>query len=281
MLSKNKILPLIKLSLKEDIGKGDITTNILINKNLKIKAKMIAKEKGIIAGIKVVQWVFQTLDKKVKFKILKNDGEKVKPKETILEIEGNAHSLLKGERTALNFLQRLSGIATLTSKYVEKVKKYKVKIFDTRKTVPGWRLLDKYAVRIGGGYNHRMGLYDMILIKDNHLKLIDSIEEAIRKTKQHLLKKLKKTKIEIETENLKQVKAALREKPDLIMLDNMNLETIKKVVKLPKEEVLIEASGKINFQNIKNIAKTGVDIISLGKLTHSAKALDISMKIYS
>lgn len=276
MLNKNKILPIIKLSLKEDIFIGDITTTALINKNLKAKAKIIVKEKAIIAGLNIVKWTFQILDKTAKFTFFKKDGDIVYPDEVILEIEGKVRALLAGERTALNYLQRLSGIATLTRKYVDKVKNYKVKIFDTRKTVPLMRILDKYAVKVGGGYNHRIGLYDMVLIKDNHLKIVDSIENAIKKVKSKIPKKIK---IEVEVENLEQVKAALKQKPDIIMLDNMDCKMIKKAVKLIKNKAIIEASGGINLSNITNIAKIGVNIISIGELTHSPKAIDINMKI--
>jgi nicotinate-nucleotide pyrophosphorylase (carboxylating) len=266
------IIPLIKLGLKEDIGKGDITSNLVIPKNLKAKVMIISKDNGIICGLEIAKLVFKILDKRIKFKKLVRDGEKVKPGQKIAIIQGNARKILAGERTTLNFLQHLSGIATLTRKYADLVKPFKVKILDTRKTIPGLRLLEKYAVRVGGGKNHRFGLWDQILIKSNHVDLV-GIKKSLKMAKRS------KKKIEIEVRNFEELKEALRGKPDIIMLDNMNLKQIRKAVKLIGKKALTEVSGRVNLKNIRKIASSGVQRISIGQLTHSAKALDLAMRI--
>ncbi|MCK4402122.1 carboxylating nicotinate-nucleotide diphosphorylase, partial [bacterium] len=235
-------------------------------------------------GLEIAKAVFGVLDNKIKFKSLVKDGMKVKKGDVIAELSGHVTPILAGERTALNFLQRLSGIATLTAEYVEKISSYKARIFDTRKTTPGLRDIEKYAVRIGGGQNHRMGLYDMVLIKDNHLKIGNSdIKELVQAIKRKIPKNVK---IEIEAENLSQVKEALQSEADIIMLDNMDIQTIKKAVFLIGNWKLeignlpeIEVSGDVSLNSVGEIAECGVDRISVGRLTHSAKSMDISLKI--
>lgn len=271
-----KIQRLIKTALAEDLGPGDITTNLIIPQGLKGEGIIIAKEKGVISGLTVAKSVFKQIDPKLVFKSFIQDGTEVKSNSKVALVKGRAKSILAAERTALNFLQRLSGISTLTKEYVKKIKGTKVKILDTRKTTPGMRLLEKYAVRAGGGKNHRKGLYDMILIKDNHIKSAGSISSALKKAQ----KGRRNFKIEIETKNLKQVKEALSFKLDWIMLDNFKLKDLKKAVKLIRskdKKVKIEASGQVNLKNVKKFALSGVDYISVGALTHSAKALDLSL----
>ncbi|MCK9211301.1 MAG: carboxylating nicotinate-nucleotide diphosphorylase [Ignavibacteriaceae bacterium] len=275
-LDKKEIERVITTALKEDIGAGDITTNLLIAKNQKAKAFFLAKEDGIIAGLNIAKMVFQQLDQTTKWKSFIKDGELVTAGTRIAEVKGSLRALLTGERTALNILQRMSGIATATNNFVTVVKDTNAKILDTRKTVPGFRLLDKYAVKLGGGINHRIGLFDMVLIKDNHIKAAGSITNAVNKIKKGLTKKIK---IEVETRNLEEVREALDCKVEIIMLDNMSVAEMKDAVMIIGGKAKIEASGNINLQSLRKIAETGVDFISVGALTHSVKALDISMKI--
>ena len=286
---------ILNLALKEDIGKGDVTTAALFPGPIRITAKILAKEKGIICGIPVVEKVFKALDKRIAVIKKVRDGGRVRAGQTICIVKGDARGILTGERLALNFLGRLSGIATLTRKYVERSRPYKVKIMDTRKTTPGLRGLEKYAVKAGGGSNHRMGLFDQVLIKDNHIKVY-SVEFMVYGKKKPSLsriiedirEKIKKgMKIEIEVENLKQFEEVLKAKPDIIMLDNMSIADIKKAVTIKnnlstinyKLSTKLEASGGITINNVRNIAKTGVDMISIGALTHSAKSLDLSLEV--
>jgi nicotinate-nucleotide pyrophosphorylase (carboxylating) len=271
--------PLIDIAIKEDIGKGDITTNLCLTQKPIVEAQIVANESGIIAGLNIAELVFKKISKKVKFEKKIEDGRKVKKGDVIASIKGDAQTILSSERIALNFLQHLSGIATLTSKFVEVVKPYKAKIYDTRKTIPGLRAIEKYAVKIGGGNNHRFGLYDGILIKDNHIRIAGGITQALKQIQQNLTPRMK---VEVETKNLDEVKEAVELNVDIIMLDNMSLELIHEAVKIIREsnkDILIEASGKINLDNVTQIAATGVDMISIGALTHSAKALDLSLKI--
>lgn len=266
---------LILSSLKEDMPLGDITTDNLIKEDATSKAVLIAKEDGIIAGLAVAKRVFELLDHKVSFVAKIKDGDFVKKGSLIAELEGNSRALLKGERTALNLLQRLSGVATKTHQFCEKIKDLPAKIVDTRKTTPGLRFLEKYAVKVGGGSNHRFCLSDGVLIKDNHIKAAGGISPAIasaRKSIPHTIK------IEVETESFEQVQEALDSRADIIMLDNMSLETMTKAVKLIDKRALVEASGNVSLETVYDIALTGVDIISVGSLTHSVKAFDISMR---
>ncbi|MEW6557140.1 MAG: carboxylating nicotinate-nucleotide diphosphorylase [Elusimicrobiota bacterium] len=268
---------IVKLALKEDVPKGDITTNILIPKNKVVSARFVVKENGIVCGLGIAKTVFRQLDKKIIFLKKIKDGQEIKSGRVIAEVKGNARVILTGERTALNFLQHLSGIATLTNKYVERVKskKLKVKIYDTRKTTPLLREFEKYAVRCGGGYNHRMNLSEMVLIKDNHLKLISQFPNF-------LVSQFRNLKIEIEAQKFGQVKKFVKLKPDIIMLDNMRYQQMKKAIKYIRKNsnCEIEISGNINLKTVKKIAALKPDRISIGKITHSAPALDISLEFY-
>jgi nicotinate-nucleotide pyrophosphorylase (carboxylating) len=272
----SKVKHLIRLALSEDIGKGDLTSEALVGNDLSGKAVIVSKQEGILAGLEAAKLVFQVVDPKIIFRSLKQDGESIKKGDKIALILGRVKSILSAERTALNFLQRLSGIATLTAKYVEQIKGTKAKILDTRKTTPGLRILEKYAVKAGGGENHRMGLFDMILIKENHVKAAGGVSNAIKKARS----KYRKKRIEVEVRNLNEVREAIQSVPDWIMLDNMKIQEIKKAVRVIRSagpEIKIEASGGINLRNVHRIALAGVDFISVGALTHSAPALDLSL----
>lgn len=277
---ERKILPIVKAALKEDIGRGDITSRLLIPAKRKIKAVILAKEKGVVCGLDVVRIVFKAVDRNIRFHPATNDTKMVKANKVLVHLEGNARSILRAERVALNFLGRLSGIATKTRKFVQRVKPYQVKIMDTRKTAPGLRVLEKYAVRCGGGVNHRMGLADQILIKDNHLVAFSfqlsaiSLQDMIRKIRK---KKPKSLKIEVEVKNLKEFKQALKANPDIIMLDNFSIANIKKAAKMRYKIPKLEVSGGVNLNNVRQIAACGVEMISVGELTHSAEALDLTL----
>ena len=269
---------IIETALREDIGAGDITTTATVDKKAEGSAEIIVKEGLIVAGILIAEAVFKTVDAGIAFKAFVKDGESVKKGKTIARISGRLSSLLAGERVALNFLQRLSGIATLTSYFVAKVKGCRAKILDTRKTTPGLRILEKYAVRMGGGFNHRFGLCDGILIKDNHIAAVGSITEAVLRARENIPHNML---IEVEAKNLDEVRGAILAGADVIMLDNMKPAVMKQAVKIIGKKALIEASGGVNLQNVRVIAKTGVDFISIGALTHSARAVDISMEVVS
>lgn len=292
-----KIDTLIQLAIQEDIGTGDITTENLVPENLVIEGNFVAKDDGIVAGLPVVEYFFSKLDKKAIVKRIVEEGAQVNKGNIIAVVKGRARALLSGERIALNFLQRLSGIATLTSQFVERVKPIKVDIMDTRKTIPGWRYLEKYAVAIGGGVNHRMGLYDQALIKDNHLDIIKSkffssssfaggVEDAVSLLRQKLRSDVL---IEIEVRTIDEVRNALKAGVDIVLFDNMNIAQLRDAVKLVKEWKskkktnlpLTEASGNVTLENVRLVAETGVDRISVGAITHSAKAMDISLEIES
>ena len=266
---------IVTLSLKEDIGKGDITTNLIVNDKLKCLAIIKSKDTGVLAGNPIAELVFKRLDPRMKYIQRKRDGDTINPNDIIAEVRGSVRTVLTGERLSLNFLQRLSGIATLSQKFVNKTKGFDVKIIDTRKTTPGLRILEKYAVTVGGCYNHRFGLFDGILIKDNHIKIAGNIEKAVLKVRA----KHKNKEIEVETSNINQVREALKSGADIIMLDNMTPDKIKKAVKIIDSKAMTEASGGINLDNIGEYAKTGVDYISVGVLTHSAKSLDIGLYV--
>ncbi|MCX8070754.1 MAG: carboxylating nicotinate-nucleotide diphosphorylase [Thermodesulfovibrionales bacterium] len=265
---------LIELAFSEDIAWGDITTSLLVPSDMELEANFIAKESMILAGMPFVKDVFSFKGIDYQLNIHKQEGSSLTRGDIIATIKGNARHLLECERLALNILQRVSGIATLTRMFVDKVKGLPVRVVDTRKTTPAMRLMEKYGVRIGGGYNHRFCLADGILIKDNHIKAIGSLKEAVKcaKMSHHLIK------IEVETTNLNEVREALDSGADVIMLDNMTIEEMKEAVRLINKRVIVEASGNVTLDNIRDIAQTGVDIISLGAITHSAKAVDISMK---
>ncbi|MFA5892445.1 MAG: carboxylating nicotinate-nucleotide diphosphorylase [Candidatus Margulisiibacteriota bacterium] len=270
---------MVKLALAEDVGRGDLTTRAIIQKDQKAKAILTAKEAGVICGQAIAAEVFRHLDPRIRYSAKVKDGAFAKKGKIIAVVSGPARGILAGERVALNFLQHLSGIATLTKKFALRVTHYapRTKILDTRKTIPGMRLLEKYAVKMGGGQNHRMGLYDAILIKDNHIKLAGGIEKAVEKARDGG----RGTRgVEIEAKTINEVQRAINVGVDRILLDNMGPKTLRAAVKLCKKTgVKTEASGGINLKNVAAIAKTGVNFISVGALTHSAKALDINLKI--
>jgi len=285
-LNKKVVEKIIKDALKEDIGKGDITTSSLFNKNFKVEAILISKSNGVLCGTEVFKSVFLSLSSNFFFKFFFKDGEKIKKGDIVAEIYGPVKELLNGERTALNFIQRLSGIAAETKKLVEKTEG-KVKIYDTRKTTPNLRVLEKYAVKTGGGYNHRFGLYDIILIKDNHIKALMEKEKIDKISAIYLaVKKAKncckgKIKIEVEVGNFKEAVAAYQAGADIIMFDNAKKEEVLKFRKFlkGKKKVEIEWSGNVSLKKIEEIKKLPVDRVSVGYITHSAKALDFSLKI--
>jgi nicotinate-nucleotide pyrophosphorylase (carboxylating) len=266
---------LIDLALEEDLPAGDITTEAIVPPDLSASGVFLAKEDGVLAGIEVAAKVFQRIDPSIIFKKIKADGQEFKDGEILAEVKGKAASLLKAERTALNFLQRLSGISTLTRAFVQEVSGTKAVILDTRKTTPGWRYLEKYAVRMGGGQNHRKNLSEMMLIKDNHIRIAGGITAALKRAKGKITAGIK---IEVEATTLDEVKEALTGGADMIMLDNMSLEQIRRAVELVAGRVPLEVSGKVNLQIVRQIALTGVDYISVGALTHSFKSADISLE---
>lgn len=280
-INKKELNRIIEAAFSEDIGSGDITSNSIVSKSQIASAYILAKEAGVIAGLEIAKKVFKKLDKNIVWKALVKEGDLVSAGTRIVTVKGSLRALLTGERIALNFLQRISGIASTTSKYVSVLKDTDTKILDTRKTVPGLRLIDKYAVKIGGGTNHRIGLFDMALIKDNHIKAAGSISKAVQRVKTKNSKSNKKLKIEVETSNLDEVHEALKCNIDMIMLDNMSTSLMSEAVKLIKKKAKTEASGNMNIDRILETARIGVDYISVGALTHSVKALDISMKIDS
>ena len=265
---------IIKEALIEDIPVEDISTNSVISEDSISTIDLICKEEGIIAGLKVFERVFKILgDVEVTF--FKNDGDKVYPKDKIALLKGNTRNILKGERVALNLLQRMSGIATLTNKYVKEIENTNAKLLDTRKTTPNLKILEKYAVKVGGGHNHRFNLSDGVMLKDNHISAAGSIKNAVKLCREN---SSFVRKIEVETENLEMVKEAIEAKADIIMLDNMNLDMAKEAIEIIDHKATIEFSGNVSLENIKSIAHIGVDFISVGALTHSAKILDLSMK---
>ncbi len=273
-LSKNFIKSLCKLALNEDLyPSGDITSE-LINKNIKKKVKMISNQKGILGGIEFAKETFKLIDKKIKFKNKKKDGSRIKKGEVVATIDGDLKTILTGERVALNFVSHISGIATKTNMFVKKVGK-KTKICCTRKTIPNLRVIQKYAVKLGGGTNHRFNLSDEYLIKDNHISSEKNFENLI----QRAIKNKGRKKITVEVDNLSQLKRILGLKFDRILLDNMNSKNLKKAVKMSRKFYETEASGGININNVKNVSSTGVDRISVGSLTHSMNALDLKLEI--
>ena len=265
---------IIKDALIEDIPVEDISTNAVISENSNSTIDLICKEEGIIAGLKVFERVFKILGD-VEVFLLKNDGDKVYPKDKIAYLKGNTRNILLGERVALNLLQRMSGIATLTNKFVKEIEHTNAKLLDTRKTTPNLKVLEKYAVKVGGGHNHRFNLSDGVMLKDNHIAAAGGITNAVKlcRANSSFVRK-----IEVETETLEMVKDALDAKADIIMLDNMDLDTAKEAIKMIGDKATIEFSGNVRLENIKSIAEIGVDYISVGALTHSVKNLDLSMK---
>ncbi|MCC0629153.1 MULTISPECIES: carboxylating nicotinate-nucleotide diphosphorylase [unclassified Clostridioides] len=265
---------MIQDALIEDVPSEDITTNSIVDKNSKSTVDLICKEEGIIAGLGVFKRVFDILGG-VDVELYKNDGDMVKNREKIAVLTGNTRNLLVGERVALNYLQRMSGIATITSKYVKKLEGTNTKLLDSRKTIPNLRILDKYSVKVGGGCNHRFNLSDGILLKDNHIGVAGGVKNAVELARKNTSFV---RKIEVEVETLDMVKEAIEAKADIIMLDNMSLEMAKQAVDIINGRAIIEFSGNVNLETIESIGKIGVDVVSVGALTHSVKALDISMK---
>ncbi len=266
---------LIEEALREDMPFGDITTDNLISANAISRAIIVAKETGVIAGMEIAKRVFRRIDPELEFSAYVDDGQEVEDGVVIAEITGSTRALLKGERTALNFLTHLSGIATAANNYAKELEGTGASIADTRKTIPGLRRLEKYAVKVGGGKNHRFSLSDGVLIKDNHIEASGNITNAVEKVREAIPHT---AKIEVETIDLEQVQEALDVGADIIMLDNMDVETMREAVALIDKRAMVEASGNVTLANLKEIASTGVDIISSGSLTHSSKALDLSMK---
>lgn len=266
---------LIDVALAEDIGGGDVTTEAVIDDQKKTKAVWVAKQAGIIAGLQIAQRVFEKLDENIEWHPFFNDGDEVRTGEAVVEFSGNCRAVLIAERTALNFAQRMSGIATKTNEIVRELEGFSTKILDTRKTVPGLRKLDKIAVKAGGGVNHRMGLYDLAMIKDNHIQAAGSISKAVERVRA----KNPDIRIEVETTNLEEVDEALKSGADIIMLDNMSVEMMTKAVERIGTRAETEASGNITSKTIREVAGTGVNFISVGALTHSVQAFDISQRI--
>ncbi|MGQ9708640.1 MAG: carboxylating nicotinate-nucleotide diphosphorylase [bacterium] len=264
---------LIRAALEEDIGSGDVTSRLLIPEKLKATAHLVARGTGILAGIKICGQVFRTVDRRIQYEPFYPDSSRYRRGAVLARVTGPARSILTAERVALNFLCHLSGIATLTAKFVSRVKGTRAVILDTRKTLPGWRRLEKYAVLCGGGKNHRHGLDDMILIKDNHLTLVGSVAEALARCQGHRLP------VEIEVKTIDELRAALAAGAQRIMLDNMTVPQLRRAVQLAAGKARLEASGGVSLKNIQAIARTGVDYISIGAITHSAPAADISLEI--
>jgi nicotinate-nucleotide pyrophosphorylase (carboxylating) len=273
------IQALIHAALEEDLGSGDVTSKYFIPELTRSKAKIIAKEPGVLSGVEVATAVFREVDKGLGVWTDKKDGMAFEIGDVIMEIEGKTRSILSAERTALNFLQRLSGVATTTRRYVEAVKPHPVKLLDTRKTTPGWRLLEKAAVKDGGGTNHRIGLYDQVMVKDNHLMAcgkLDALQAAIERVK----KDRPGIKVQLEAATLEQVADFLALRGvDMILLDNMSLAELRQAVQINEGRLFLEASGGITLETIREVAATGVDAISVGALTHSSKAVDLSLDV--
>ncbi|MFZ1042496.1 MAG: carboxylating nicotinate-nucleotide diphosphorylase [Anaerolineales bacterium] len=266
------ILVAIQRALLEDVGSGDITTNSIVPMDASMRGRIIAKQNGIIAGLDVAKAVYEIVDPKIDFNAAISEGARVDDRQTVATISGSARSLLTGERTALNFLGRISGIATLTRQFVDAIAGTKAVILDTRKTAPGLRMLDKLAVLRGGGKNHRVGLYDMMLIKDNHIDFAGSIETAVQRARAvH-----RDVELEVEARTLEDVRVALELKVKRILLDNMTVEMMAEAVRFTNGRAKLEASGNVSLENVRRIAETGVDFISIGALTHSAKTFDVS-----
>ena len=266
----------LRAALEEDIGAGDITTDAIIAPDFKGKAALVTRERIVLAGLPVFERVFKLLDPMIEIEDYYTDGQVAPAGVKICLLAGSLSVILKAERTALNFIQRMSGIATLTREYVRKAGSEKIKVLDTRKTAPGLRSFDKYAVRMGGGFNHRFGLYDAILIKDNHISAVGSMTKAVRLAKK---KASKNIKVEVEVEDPDLVEEAIMAGADSILLDNMSLDQIREAVRIAAGRIPLEVSGGVNLENINEIARTGIDFISVGALTHSVRAVDLSLEL--
>jgi len=293
-LTKQAILPIIQAALKEDIGPRDLTTSALIPKDQQTEGEIVIRQEGVVAGLPVAEWTFNAVDPRVRFKPMVRDGETVHAGKAVAFIEGPARGILMAERTALNFFARMSGVASLTRAFVEKVRRTRAQILDTRKTTPTLRILEKYAVAAGGGVPHRMGLYDQVLIKDNHLKLVAAqggagspIERAVALARSQFAARRSPPVIEVEVTHLQEFRQALSAKADIILLDNMELPQIQEAVRLRNAvsrskkgpRVLLEVSGGVTLETVERIAAAGADRISVGSLTHSAPALDVALEL--
>ena len=279
MINKDLFEAFLETTLKEDLGDGDHSSLACIPAGVSGKAQLLVKDAGIIAGLEVASMIYGRIDPGLQIKFYLKDGDRIKNGDTGFLVSGNVQSILKSERIVLNILQRMSGIATQTGRYVEKIRDLRTKILDTRKTTPGMRILDKEAVRIGGGENHRMGLYDMIMLKDNHIDFAGGIEEAVRKTNEYLGRTGKSLQIEVEARGLKDVQEILRVgNIHRIMLDNFDIADTRRAVELIGDRYETESSGKITLENLRDYALCGVDYISVGALTHQIKSLDLSLK---
>jgi len=274
-MKEDTIDSVIAAALKEDLPQGDITSESIIPEESRSEAIVLAKEEGVLAGLDVAKRVFAKIDDDLEFRKMKEDGQRFDAGEKLAVIRGSSISILKGERTALNFLQRMSGIASTTWRFVQALEGTKTKILDTRKTTPGLRTLEKYAVKMGGGKNHRHNLSEMVMIKDNHLKLVGSISEAVQRAKERVEPGIK---VEVEATTLDEVKEAVRSGADMVMLDNMSVKKMREVVNWVKGKVPLEVSGKVSLDRIREIAALGVDFISVGSLTHSYRSVDISIE---
>jgi nicotinate-nucleotide pyrophosphorylase (carboxylating) len=279
ILNQSKLKEQIKQWLDEDVGFGDITTQVTVPKEVEGKGMMYAKADGVVAGIPVVKAVFAEVDPSIKVIPQTEEGQQIEKGTILVELEGRLQSILEGERVALNVMQRMSGIATRTRQVVDAAKKSNpnVRVVDTRKTTPGLRMIEKYAVSVGGGHSHRYGLFDAVLIKDNHIKGAGGLKEAVTNARELIPHTMT---IEVEVENIQQVHEALESKADIIMFDNMSPEQMKEAVRLIGDQAKTEASGGITIDNIESIAALGVDIISLGSITHSVKVMDISLDLF-
>lgn len=267
---------LINLALEEDVRDGDLTTQNLISEDIRVTAFLKAKADGVLSGLPIAELVFKKLDATIKWSANYSDGAQIKHGDILAKFTGSYRAILTGERTALNFLQRMSGVATKTNEFVKVIQETTTQILDTRKTLPAYRMLDKYSVKMGGGTNHRIGLFDMVMIKDNHIKVAGGITNAVNKIRASVDSNIK---IEVETSNMHEVREAVENMADIIMLDNMNNEQMREAVDFIDGRALTEASGNVNLERVKSIAATGVDFISVGALTHSAVALDIGQYI--
>jgi len=275
-LAPDTIDAIIKAALMEDVGPGDVTTDAVIPADMTCRGKVICKEDGVIAGLSIAQRVFQLVDERIQFDAKTKDGEKVQEDQIVARLHGPARGILKGERVGLNFLQHLSGIATMTSKFVKAVEGTKTKILDTRKTTPGLRGLEKYATRMGGAVNHRMGLWDAVLIKDTHLALVGGISPALRSARKAYPTE---AEINVEVSNVQELEQALSDRAPRILLDNFSCGQVRDAMQIIRGRALVEVSGGVQVSNARAYALAGADYISVGALTHSAKALDFSMKV--
>lgn len=279
-LNPDIVARIVAAAIEEDVGTGDVTTNSVVDKNRQARADIVVEEDCVVAGIPVAQLLYETLDEELDFQKEVEDGKEVQGGSVIARLFGSARTILTGERVALNFLQRLSGVATSTSRFVGKTKQYGTKIMDTRKTTPGLRYLEKYAVVVGGGSNHRMGLYDMFLIKDNHLRAVSEDKgQAVVTTIERARKFNPNVQVEIEVETLQEFEQAMTAQPDMILLDNMPVAEIAEAVKMARGEVVLEASGGITLDTVEEVARTGVDCISVGTLTTAAKGINMKMEL--